>query len=179
MARPVYRYQPRNESPDIAIGIPLPFNMASKARPVTAEYTSNNTSGNSVFGSTYTTEEQSISNLKNLILTRKGERIMQPNFGTNVYDLLFENNVQDVRSIIKKTITKDVNYWLPYITINDIKIETDIDMNQLTVAIHFKITNIGSNLVINVTATENSLQVSDVVTDTSLQQINITTAGGY
>ena len=35
MARPIYKYQPINETPDVAIGIPLPFNMASKARPDT------------------------------------------------------------------------------------------------------------------------------------------------
>lgn len=179
MTRPVYRYQPRTETPDVAIGIPLPFNMASKAQSITSDYSSNSTSGNMVFGSTYTTEEQVISNLKNLILTQKGERFMQPNFGTDIYNLLFENNVQDIRSVIKKSITKDVNYWLPYITINDVKLETSKDMHQLTIAIHFQITTIGSNLVINVIASENSLQVSNIIQDTTLQQINITTAGGY
>jgi phage baseplate assembly protein W len=179
MARPVYKYQPINESPDVAIGIPLPFNKASKARPVSSNYASGSIAGNFVLGSTYTTEEQSISNFKNLLLTRKGERIMQPNFGTNIYNLLFENNTQDIRSTIKKTLTKDVNFWLPYITINDIKLVTSADMHQLTIAIHFQVTTVGSNLVINVVASENSLQVSDAVGDTSLQQINITTAGGY
>ena len=179
MARPVYKYQPRNDSPDVAIGISLPFNAASKARPVSSNYSSGSMDGNSVFGSTYTTEEQSISNFKNLLLTRKGERIMQPNFGTNIYDLLFENNTQDIRSTIKKTLIKDVNFWLPYITINDIKLVTSADMHQLTIAIHFQVTTVGSNLVINVVASENSLQISDAVGDTSLQQINITTAGGY
>ena len=54
-------------------------------------------------------------------------------------------------------------------------------MHQLTIAIHFQITNVGSNLVINVIASENSLQVSDATPDVSLQQINTTTftGGGY
>ena len=179
MARPVYKYQPINESPDVAIGISLPFNQSGKLRSVSANYASGSTAGNAVFASTYTTEDQSVSNFKNLLLTRKGERIMQPNFGTNIYDLLFENNTQDIRSTIKKTLIKDVNFWLPYITINDVKLVTSADLHQLTIAIHFQVSTVGSNLVINVVASENSLQVSDAVGDTSLQQINITTAGGY
>ena len=38
----------------------------------------------------YTTAKQIDTNLRNLILTIKGERVMQPNFGSDVYFLLFE-----------------------------------------------------------------------------------------
>ena len=37
-----------------------------------------------------TTFDQSRSNLKNLLLTKKGERVLQPNFGSGLQDLLFE-----------------------------------------------------------------------------------------
>lgn len=179
MPRPIYKYQPINETPDVAIGIPLPFNMASKARRTSTHYASGSESGNSVFGSTYTTQEQVISNLKHLLLTQKGERIMQPNFGTNIYKTLFENNTQDIRSSLKKTLIKDINFWLPYITVNDVKILTDTNEHQLIIAVHFQVTNIGSNLVINIIASENNLQVSNEQLDTSLQQVNTTTFGGY
>ena len=179
MARPIYKYQPINDTPDIAIGIALPFNMGSKARSSTSNYASGSLNGNSVFASTYTTQEQSISNFKNLLLTRKGERLMQPNFGTNIYNLLFENNTGDIRSKLKKTLTKDINYWLPYITINDIKLSSSSNEHKLSIAIYFQITNIGTNLVINVIASENSLQILNVAETTSLQQINIATDGGY
>jgi len=154
--------------------------MSSKARKQTAHYASGSTGGNSVFGSTYTTQDQVVSNFKTLLLTQKGERLMQPNFGTDIYKILFENNTHDIRSSLKKTLTKDINFWIPYITISNIETITSADMHQLTIVIHFQVTNIGSNLVINVLASENSLQVSDVILDTSLQQINTTTfAGGY
>ena len=169
MARPVYKYQPVNETPDIAIGIPLPFNMASKARKDSANYASGSISGNSVFGSTYTTQDQIISNLKNLLLTQKGERLMQPNFGTNIYQMLFENNTQDIRSSIKSTLTKDINFWIPYITVNDVKLLSSNDAHQLTISLHFQITNIGSNLVINVIASENAIEVGTPLPDTALE----------
>ena len=49
--------------------------------------------------------------------------------------------------------------------------ENDDELNQ-PIAIHFQITSVGSNLVINVTASENSLSISDAIGDTSLQQIS-------
>ena len=177
MARPIYKYQPINEAPDVAIGIPLPFNMASKARPDTANYASGSASGNSVFGLVYTTQDQAVSNFKNLLLTQKGERVMQPNFGTNIYKMLFENNTQDMRSVVKQTLKKDINFWLPYIIINDIKLIPNIDQHEISIAIQFQISNIGTNLVINIIASENDLQVTDPVMGTSLQQVN--TFGGY
>ena len=67
--RPVYQYQPYNERPDVAIGLLLPFNKASKARSATGHYASGSNSGGSVFGQSYSTEEQAISNLSNLLLT--------------------------------------------------------------------------------------------------------------
>jgi len=179
MARPIYKYQPVNETPDQGIGISLPFNTPSKARPNISNYASSSINGNSVFMSTYTTQDQAISNFKNLLLTRKGERLMQPNFGTNIYGTLFENNTEDIRASIKKMLIKDVKFWLPYISINDVIVTTNMSMHAIIIQIEFQITNIGSNLVINVIASENSLQISDVELNTSLQQINTTTFGGY
>ncbi len=177
MRRPIYKYQPINNTPDVAIGISLPFNMGSKGRSETANYASSSISGNSVFGSTYTTLDQSISNLKNLLLTQKGERIMQPNFGTNIYKTLFENNTRDIESSIKKTLTKDINFWLPYITVTDIKLMSSADRHELIIAVHFQITNIGSNLVINIIASENGIQIDNPSSATTLELRQI--SNGY
>ena len=70
------RYHPIDLLPDVAVGIKLP--IVGK-------------NGN-LFDLSYSTEDQAISNFKNLILTRQGERIMQPLFGTKLQDSLFEQN---------------------------------------------------------------------------------------
>ena len=57
---------------NIPIGIQLPFNGQS-----------------GLFTSTFTSIDQAISNLKNLLLTNKGERVMQPAFGTDLSRILF------------------------------------------------------------------------------------------
>ena len=172
MKRPVYQYQPVNESPDEAIGILLPFNNSSISRPANLHYASGSQSGKQLFAQSYTTEEQVISNLKNLLLTRKGERVMQPLFGTDIYKVLFENNTLDLRLSLKKTLTKDIEYWLPYISINDINIISSADMHAITIMIQFTITSIGANLVINILASENELQVTDATPDLELRAIS-------
>jgi phage baseplate assembly protein W len=85
------------------------------------------------FNQAFSSFEQAKSNLKNLLLTRKGERVMQPNFGTGLHELLLED-----------TITKNVNYWLPYINIKQIDIEmTDQmkDRNTANMKIEFTVGN--------------------------------------
>ena len=67
MTRPIYKYQPVNETPDVAVGITLPFNATSIARLTTGNYASGSIAGKTVFTQTYTTEEQSISNLKSIL----------------------------------------------------------------------------------------------------------------
>ena len=76
------------------------------------------------FEQAFTSYEQAKSNLKNLLLTKKGERIMQPNFGTGLHSLLFEQIDDTFESKIQETITKNVNYWLPYIQISNLDIVT-------------------------------------------------------
>jgi len=96
------------------------------------------------FEQAFTSFEQSKSNLKNLLLTRKGERIMQPNFGTGLHSLLFEQMGDDYEARIQDTIASNVSYWLPYITIESIDVEmTDElrDKNQANLYLQFTVGN--------------------------------------
>ena len=165
MARSVYQYRPINDQPDVALGISLPFGKAASARPDTLNYASGSRSGGSGFVQTYSTEEQAVSNLKNLLLTTKGERVMQPRFGTSIRTVLFENNTSELRETLLQVLEEDIAYWLPYIQVNDITVTPDPKMHTLTIALHFKITTIGSELVINILASENEFSVGDATID--------------
>tara|TARA_A100001201_G_scaffold131334_1_gene117474 strand:+ start:79 stop:573 length:495 start_codon:yes stop_codon:yes gene_type:complete len=157
--RPIYQYQPLNDSPDQAIGVSLPFNKSAAKRNVDTNYASGSLNAGSVFAQTFSTEEQAISNLKNLLLTRKGERVMQPNFGTAIYDSLFEANTDTLLQNLKSSIRDDIEFWLPYIIINDIDaIRSD---HRIDLRLHFRTSENGANLVINVLASENNLVTSD------------------
>lgn len=160
MARPIYQYQPLNEVPDQAIGISLPFNKSAAKRNVNTNYASGSLGAGSVFAQTFTTEEQAVSNLKNLLLTRKGERIMQPNFGTSIYDSLFEANTDTLLNSVKSSVRDDIEFWLPYIILDNI--DAIRSEHRMDLRLHFRTSENGANLVINVLATENDLVTSDV-----------------
>jgi len=96
------------------------------------------------FEQAFSSFEQAKTNLKNLLLTKQGERVMQPNFGTGLHSLLFEQLTDDFEGKLTETITKSVNYWLPYITIEevDIKMTDEMrDMNRADMNVKFTVGN--------------------------------------
>ncbi len=162
MARPIYQYKPINDTPDQAIGILIPLNKGSQGKSATSDYAVGSESGLGVFESSYTTKQAVITNLKNLILTQKGERFMQPNFGTDIRKVLFENNTEDVRDMLVNTIDEDIKFWLPYVKLQGLEAIPSEDMHTLNIQLNFQITNIGANVVINIMASENAFEVSEV-----------------
>jgi phage baseplate assembly protein W len=126
--RKEYFYNPIDFEKDVAVGVKLPF-----GKP------------NGLFAQSYTTEEQATSNLKNLLLTRKGERPFQPDFGSDVYSLLFENIDIDLDERISETLSEDIKFWLPYIVIDNIDVKTEPDRNFVKIELSFRITEQGAN----------------------------------
>ena len=126
--RKTFFYNPIDFKPDVAVGVKLPF-----GKP------------NGLFAQSFTTEEQAVSNLKNLLLTRKGERPFQPLFGSDVYKQLFENIDINLEDRISDTLSEDIKFWLPYIVIDNIDIETEPDRNFIRIQLRFRVTEQGAN----------------------------------
>ena len=76
-------------------------------------------------------------NLKNLLLTQKGERAFQPEFGTNLRAICFEQVDDNLPETIDLDVRNAVEQWLPYIIINDIEILTD-DGNKSKIYVQIK-----------------------------------------
>ena len=126
--RKTFFYNPIDFKPDVAVGVKLPF-----GKP------------NGLFAQSFTTEEQAVSNLKNLLLTRKGERPFQPLFGSDVYSLLFELIDKDIEERMSKTLSDDIKFWLPYIVIDNISIDSNPDRNSVKIQLRFRVTEQGAN----------------------------------
>jgi phage baseplate assembly protein W len=110
---------------DYAIGITLPLQI-----------------GNTAFNQSFTTAEQVKTNIKSLLLTKKYERVMQPNLGSGLQELLFEQNTEDLPDRIEQRISESLSMWLPFVTIDtiDIKQSNDLkDRNQVDVSIKFRV----------------------------------------
>lgn len=67
--------------------------------------------------------DQVRANLKNLLLTRRGERIMKPSFGTRLYEILFEQATPQIRDRIQSEIQRATERFMPYVTIRSTEIE--------------------------------------------------------
>ena len=52
--------------------------------------------------------DQTLENLKNLLLTRKGERFYQPFFGSDLLEILFEPNISELKQEIQEIKTKPI-----------------------------------------------------------------------
>lgn len=104
-----------------------------------------NKSSNSggIFPVNYTTLNQAKDSLKNLILTKKGERVMQPDFGCDIWELIFEPIVEETISTkIENSILSAVGIWLPYLNIDNIIFdydENDIDSNKINLEVKFSL----------------------------------------
>ena len=59
-------------------------------------------------------------NLKMLVLTAPGERIMIPEFGVGIRNYLFENMSSDVFFDLKSEIISQAETYFPYITISSV-----------------------------------------------------------
>ena len=62
-------------------------------------------------------------NLKNIILTNPGERIMYPEFGVGINALLFENFTPDIRDVARSTILRQISVYAPYVTLLELFID--------------------------------------------------------
>ena len=108
--------------PDTFIGLSLPLDYGDQG----------------FFNKTRTTLQQTRSNIKNLLLTIKGERLGNPTFGSDLMKVIFEQDDGSLGDRIEETIRASISEWLPYVNIK--KIETTADErnpNQLNVRLSY------------------------------------------
>ncbi len=91
------------------------------------------------FKSTSTTIESVKNNIKLLLRTERGERLMQPNLGVALKRFLFQQIDSDTIIAIQNEIIDTMSFWLPFVEIQDIKVSTDDSRNTINVNIIFNI----------------------------------------
>jgi phage baseplate assembly protein W len=119
------------------IGVTIPFNNP-----------------NGVFYQSYTNRVQVFSNVKNLLLTAKGERYMQPDFGTELKFILFENITSEdsFAERIRGEIISAISTWLPYLSITKLEVKLNVsddgrvDDPSHAVGIKLELQIVGTNI---------------------------------
>lgn len=82
---------------------------------------------------TKTPEKEIRANLIHLLLTRKGSRYYLPDFGTRLYEYIFEQNDQTTYNDIDEEIREAVKKYIPNLEIDDITIlSAEDDPDEIT-----------------------------------------------
>jgi phage baseplate assembly protein W len=115
----------RDRDPDSKIGLSLPITIGR----------------NGYFKQTSNLLEQTKHNIKNLLLTVKGERLAQPDFGSEIYGVLFENFDTDFDNKLEQSIRSSVSRWLPHVIINGLIINSSPSTNFVHISIEFSVTH--------------------------------------
>jgi|TARA_R100001015_G_C4628096_1_gene188044 phage baseplate assembly protein W len=125
------------------------------------------------FASTSTTIEAVKNNIRNLLNTHQGERLMQPNLGINLRKYLFQQVTDEFIVQIQDDILDVLEMWLPFVEVRDIIVKVGNNVSELLIEVVFNITQDPNTL--------NSVQIS--IASTSEQVDNNTTqtsgVGGY
>tara|TARA_B110000240_G_scaffold196990_1_gene250753 strand:+ start:1300 stop:1707 length:408 start_codon:yes stop_codon:yes gene_type:complete len=99
--------------------------------------------GPAVFVPTFTTREQTKSNLINYLLTNKGERVFNPMFGADLRNLLFENVLDRTTDELQERIQNDIKNYFPQVDVKEIQFDNQPDRNTISFTLTYTIANFG------------------------------------
>ncbi len=133
MAFNVKRIDPLDLQPRKAVGIDLPF------------------SGTGVFNPTYVTKDALKANLLNYFLTNKGERFLNPGFGSNIRKQLFDNISEEKLKSIEIQVEEDLKIYFPKVITITVNLASDPDTNTIVFFLRYAISdsNIEDEVLIN------------------------------
>ena len=112
------------------------------------------------YGLNRTLTQVAAQNLRMVILTSPGERIMFPDFGVGIRRYLFEQNTTSTLGMIRSRIEQQVSTYLPYIRILDLSVDSpevvgsvvETDKSRVLIRIRYSVpsANVVSDLTIPV-----------------------------
>jgi phage baseplate assembly protein W len=85
--------------------------------------------------------------LRMLLITNYGERVIHFDFGADLRRVIFEFQGDELNQIIKDKIINAVSKWMPFLNVINVKVEdsttnTTIRQNEVVVEIRFTVGNI-------------------------------------
>ena len=79
--------------------------------------------------------------IRNLLLTDRGERLMQPNIGGNLKAMLFENITPAILTLIEDQAKETIELYEPRAELIDVIATSNIDDNIVRIEVQFYIQN--------------------------------------
>jgi phage baseplate assembly protein W len=133
MAFKVQQINPLDLQPSVGVGVGLPF------------------TSNTVFTTTYTTQEAVKTNLINFFLTGESERFFNPTFGAGIRAVLFDQMTVDIDEQVQGIVRSGIAKWFPNVQINELRTQMQQDVNIYVVYLRYSLKNTGivDELLIN------------------------------
>ena len=85
-------------------------------------------------------------NMISLFNTKKGERRMNINFGSDLWNQLFEFDDDSLNQIVESSVRRDVATWMPYVNVQSISVVNDaneINENAISISVAFTVPSAG------------------------------------
>ena len=119
--------------PNIGVGVGIPFTNGA------------------VFNQTYTTQAATKNNLLNFLITEPGERYDNPTFGFGLRKYLFLQIEQDSLDYIQEDLSSAITEYFPQITINNLRLNADVDTQTINIQLYYSIKNQSINDQLEIT----------------------------
>lgn len=91
--------------------------------------------------------------IRNIVLTNRGERPFQPEFGCDVRKMLFENATMQTFDLVKTVIQDAIDLYEPRCDLMGVDVTGDVDSNAINIAIVFRLINTDTptkfNIILN------------------------------
>ena len=98
----------------------------------------------------YTNENAVSKSIRNLLLTNRGERLYQPDIGSDIKRMLFEPMGDSISELISTYITNTINTYEPRAKVLNISAIPDYDNNLYSVFIKYMVINKQEPITINI-----------------------------
>jgi phage baseplate assembly protein W len=105
--------------------------------------------------------QQVRSNFKNLILTKKGERVGQYELGCDLWKILFEPFTEETLETARVAVVDAVDRWLPFLELVDFDATTTNDKHIINIICLYRFRN-NPNVVDQVTISSSELGLPTV-----------------
>jgi phage baseplate assembly protein W len=106
--------------------------------------------GDAVFVPTFQTRDQIKANLVNYLLTNRGERVFNPNFGADLRNLLFENVSDTTTEDLRERIQNDINSFFPEVQVKQVVFDNIPDSNTINFTLTYQIVLFGIEESVNI-----------------------------
>jgi len=106
--------------------------------------------GDAVFVPTYQTRDQIKANLVNYLLTNRGERVFNPNFGADLRNLLFENVSDTTTEDLRERIQNDIYSFFPEVQVKQVIFDNIPDSNTINFTLTYQIVLFGIEESVNI-----------------------------